>query len=335
MAFSMCLSLVTVAFCEGKNAITKVMQQQVEMPNKRRKFQHFVLLVVMATVLLITFVTSQLNLSPLTCRKNCTVSTGHLREIPENGKLRLMTWNLLLGHTFTGRDNTACVAKVIRNLGPDIVGLQESDPLSVFWGGKDVLGSVEAQLPRYKSLDGVNPVKSTLGVGVLSKLEVLTHENHLLSEEKDVQLPHYGYTKTVFDVGLEDKYLHIVNVHSVYKNWTSAGKSGNLTRLSKVHIEAVARVANSSVGHHGNPVVVMGDFNLNPYETELDTLLAAGFKFSLYGNRKILGPSTLLNRVAYVDHIFYKNLKLDKAFVVDEIGKVSDHYPVVADFIIE
>ena len=148
-------------------------------------------------------------------------------------------------------------------------------------------------------------------------------------------LPHYGYTKTVFDVGLEDRNLHVINVHSVYKNWTAIRKTGDLTYLSQVHIEAIATIANCSIGHHVNPVVVMGDFNLNPYEAELDTLLDAGFKFSLYGNRRIRGPSTLLNRVAYVDHIFYKNLKLDKAFVINEIGNISDHYPVVADFKIE
>jgi len=335
MALSIFLSLATVAFCEGKKAITEVNQQQVEKPSKGRKGQHFILFVVMVTVLLIAFMTSQFNVSPLTCRKNCTVSTNHLREIPENGTLRLMTWNLLLGHTFTGRDNSACVDKVIKNLGADVVGLQESDPLSVFWGGKDVLGSIEAQTSGYQSLDGVNPVKSTLGVGVLSKLRVLTHENSLLSEEKGVLLPHYGFTKTNFDVGLEKRNLYVINVHSVYKNWTAVRKTGGLTRLSRVHMEAIARVANSSVGRHGNPVVVMGDFNLNPYEAEMDVLLDTGFKFSLHGNRKIRGPSTLLNRVAYVDHIFYRNLNFVKSFVVDEIGDISDHYPVVADFIIE
>ena len=102
--------------------------------------------------------------------------------------------------------------------------------------------------------------------------------------------------------------------------------------MSEKHIQEISRVANLSSGVHSNPVVVMGDFNLNPEEPQLDWLWEEGFKCGFHRNRKASSKSTLLNRFANVDHIFYKNLQLSNAFVVDEIGNISDHYPVVADF---
>ena len=128
-----------VAFCDGKNAITDDKRQERK-GTQQAKTQTFVLSVFMVTALVIALVTPQSNLSPLTCSNNCKIFTDNLKKIPKNGTLRLMTWNLLLGHTYTGRDNTACVTKVIENLGADVAGLQESDPLSVFWGSEDVLG---------------------------------------------------------------------------------------------------------------------------------------------------------------------------------------------------
>ena len=328
LAIFVWLSLATVACCDGKHAITGDKRQLEREGRQKSKGQTFVLLVVMVTSLLIVVVTSQLSSSPLTCRNQCDISLDNLRESSKYKTLRLMTWNLLLGHTYTGRDNTACVAKVIENLGADVAGLQESDPLPVFWGSKDVMGSIEARLSGYQSQDGVLPIKSTLGVGVVSKLPVLGHEGKLLGVEKDVQTPNYGYTKTVFDIGLGDRQLHVINVHAVYKNWTI----GNLTHLSEEHMQEISRVANLSSGVYSNPVVVMGDFNLNPEESQLDWLWAAGLKCGFHRNRKASSHSTLLNRFANVDHIFYKNLQLSKAFVADTIGRISDHYPVVADF---
>ena len=328
MALFMWLSLATVTFCDGKHAISGERRAHERDGAERGRGQTFVLIAVVVAVLLIAVVTSQFGFSPLACRHECNVSAGNMKNNSNNGTLRMMTWNLLLGHTYTGRDNTACVAKVVEKLGADVAGLQESDPLPVMWGSKDVMGSIEAQLSGYRAQDGILPIKSTLGVGVVSQLPVLGHEGKLLGVEKDVQTPHYGYTRTVFDIGLGDRQLHVINVHAVYKNWTI----GNLTHLSEEHMQEIARVANLSSGALGNPVVVMGDFNLNPEESQLDWLWAAGLKCGFHGDRKASSHSTLLNRFANVDHIFYKNLKLSKAFVADEIGRISDHYPVVADF---
>ena len=80
------------------------------------------------------------------------------------------------------------------------------------------------------------------------------------------------------------------------------------------------------------PVIVMGDFNLNPNESQLDVLHKLGFQSALHKQRRLNFPSTLRNRFAVVDHIFYRGLNLSESRTVVETEDMSDHLPVIAYF---
>jgi len=73
---------------------------------------------------------------------------------------------------------------------------------------------------------------------------------------------------------------------------------------------------------------------LNPYEPQLDPLWKkANLKCVFHERRQLIQETTLLNRFGNVDHIFYRNLDLIQGKVVSNVGKVSDHYPILADFV--
>ena len=245
-------------------------------------------------------------------------------------RIRVMTWNVLLGHQMSGRDNTKCVSTVIHKFQPHIAALQESDPLPVYWGGKNYLAAVSTELRDYKVLQGVPPKSSSLGVGLVSKLEVLSHQASLLPVELPNRVPHYAYTKTIFKT-CQDSKLHVITVHAVYKNWTD---DGGLDQLSTNQVSRIAQEADS-VGAE-DAVIVMGDFNLNPYEEQMAHLKCEGRLESAVYPKNLHTTSTLDAR-SNIDNIFYRNLKFDDgdARILSEIGPVSDHLPVVADFVFD
>jgi len=290
----------------------------------------FFLTITILSLITSSFLTYHLH-SPFNCRIDESKLQGYEQDAHNTTILRAMSWNILLGHTYTGRDNSACIANVLRHYSPTIIGLQESDPLPVFWGGKDVLGVLASELSNegIYSFDGVPALKSTLGVALMGKLKLISHEAHLLPNEGYNKLPHYGYTRTRFEIPNHSFPLNVINVHAVYKNWTA----GNFTELSTIQIERIAQVANDFKDSR-EPFIVLGDFNLNPYEPQLDPLWKkANLKCVFHERRQLIQETTLLNRFGNVDHIFYRNLDLIQGKVVSSVGKVSDHYPILADFV--
>lgn len=264
----------------------------------------------------------------IACRQPVTSSPYHATSA---GHVRVMTWNMLMGHTMTGRDNCACASRLIEHHRPHVIAFQESDPLPPFWGGKDFLAAL-APGPSYKPLGGAAPKSSTIGVGLMTQLEVTSHRAELLPIPDPNKLLHYAYTVSHFRLPA-DRALHVISAHALYRNWTRGGDPEAMGRLSRSHIRVLADAA-AAVEPRGDPVIVMGDLNLNPYEPELDPLYEAGLRSALNpGGRWLRNESTTVDAFTNIDHIFYKNLRLLRpATILSGAGDLSDHFPVMADF---
>lgn len=247
-----------------------------------------------------------------------------------NDFFSVLNWNVLLGHDIYGRDNLPCLNHVLKLLDPDIIGLEESDALPSYWGGKDVLYYLSESLgPKMKSFFGVNPLLSSLGVGFLSKLPVTNHRSYILPIGNEKKLPHYSLIR--IDCQLRKQLITVFNIHAVYKNWSNTVE--NVSPLANLSTEQIHFVADEiSKINQSQPIIVMGDFNLNPDEAQLDIIHDLDFQSALHPKRDMNPPSTLRNRFAIVDHIFYRGLNLLDSRTVVETEDMSDHSPVMALF---
>ena len=242
----------------------------------------------------------------------------------------VLSWNVLLGHDMNGRDNMPCVGKTLQLIKPDVIGLEESDALPPFWGSKDIPAYLSSYLGEdIKPYLGVQPLMSSLGVALLTNRTVTKHQSYLLPGDDTNKLPHYSLVHIECLFG--NSSVTIFNVHAVFKNWTATvDHPSPFAKTSQKQIKFIVDKINAL--NQKQPIIVMGDFNLNPNETQLDILHDLGFQNALHSKRHLSPPSTLRNRFAVVDHIFYRGLILSESKKVVETEDMSDHIPVMAYF---
>ena len=251
-----------------------------------------------------------------------------VENISSTSNFSVLSWNLLLGHDILGRDNLPCIAKVLEILQPDVTAIQESDSLPPYWGGKDILSYLAGNRGT-TAYFGVEPLKSSLGVGFLTSFEVINHQGFVLEEPEDRTLPHYSLLQ--IDSIIKNEKVTIFNLHAVSKNWTATEENPSpYANLSAAQMYFIARKANQA--SLTQPTIVMGDFNLNPMESELDIFFEMGFESALITDRNILPPATLKNQVSVIDHIFFKGLELLESTVFNATTMKSNHFPIIAWF---
>ena len=249
-------------------------------------------------------------------------------EMSSLSNFSVFSWNLLFGHDKLGRDNLPCIAEVLKVLQPDVTAVQESDSLPPYWGGKDILGYLAGSL-GISAYVGVEPLKSSLGVGFLTSFEVVNHQRYVLEEDEDRTLPHYSLLQ--IDCIINNEIVAIFNLHAVFKNWTATEENPSpYANLSAAQMLFIAEKANQT--SLTRPTIVMGDFNLNPMESELDIFFDMGFENALITDRNVLPPATINNRFAVIDHIFFKGLELLASAVINTTATISDHFPIMARF---
>lgn len=309
----------------------------------------------------------------LTPYSKCQITRNISLANDSRGHIKVMSWNILLGHTYTGRCNLDAVANVANEFNPDFLALQEATGHPPYWGGKDIFSFLEAKTNTCReSSKRVSPMNGSLEVGVLSTLPILSSEATMLPNLNVKRLPTYTMAKITSRVPMFKKTdegdlafvnftkLHLYTVHAAFKNWTCSRETKLACAQMKLLYDDIQNIDITE------PVILMGDFNANPSEPELDMWFdgGLGFKSALWpqrpgreffnytcenepiwdddvcncGCRDLSSDppdTTLLNRKASVDHIFYRGLKLKTAAILKSVGPVSDHYPVMADFSLE
>ena len=256
-------------------------------------------------------------------------SYGNLSN-PNTEKFSVLSWNILLGHDKYGKDNLPCVGGVLKVLRPDVIGLEESEALPPYWGSKDILAYLSGYLGNaIKTYSGVHPLQSSLGVAILTNHKVTKHQRYLLPADETTKLPHYSLVRT--DVDINNRSITVFNLHAVFKNWTATAR--NVCPFANVSEKQMNFIAQKVMTlNPSQPVIVMGDFNLNPNEPQLDILHKLGFQNALHHNRDLNPPSTIRNRFAIIDHVFYRGLNMTESKIIVETEDMSDHNPVMAFF---
>ena len=228
------------------------------------------------------------------------------RRFSSTGELKVMTYNIQQGFDEAGNQNLEGQLAVIRAVGPDILGLEESDTARVANGNVDAVRFIADQLDMY-SYYGPTTTTGTFGIALLSRYPIEDPSTFFMYSEAE-----------------QTAAIH-ARVEAEGRTWnvfvTHLGNHGPIVQLEDM-LTRVDGLEN---------VIAMGDFNFRP-ATEQYTLMTASLQDSWLlkwpGGTEIPGYSAERR----IDHIFVSpgTQILDSAYVVDP---ASDHpymYSVIA-----
>lgn len=220
---------------------------------------------------------------------------------------RLMSYNIHHGEGMDGKMDIERICKLIIDINPEVVGLQEVDSVVARSGNIDILHMLSEQTGMY----------GTFGYSILH--DGGKYGNGILTREKPlavrkVALPGAREARTALIVEL-DKYV-VVNTH--------------LSLTNEERLESV-KIITDAVKIYDKPVFLMGDLNATP-DSEPITFLQG--KWQLLSNPKqFTFPSG--KPTGTIDYIFGYTDKGEtyakyRTHVIDE-QVASDHRPLFVD----
>ena len=236
----------------------------------------------------------------------------------EKHLLRIVSYNIRHGYGMDNKSDLSRIAKVISNLNPDLVALQEIDKGCKRTKGVDIakeLGKIlkmDYRFGKFRNYDG-----GEYGMAILSRLPILETKKHQLPKGKQ---PRCALEVKVKVNGLT-KPLSFVGIHN---DWGIEGKAqGFREKQVKTLIKALKS--------YNNPIVLAGDFNV------IDGKECESIKLLSNDNWTVLQKKG--QRMTYpaddpkreVDFFILKGLdfSLIEHRVVEE-KEASDHRPIYA-----
>lgn len=214
--------------------------------------------------------------------------------------LRIVTFNVHHCRGLDGVVDVERVARVLRSVEADLIGLQELDRGMPRSGGADQ----SAELARLLGFDVVFFPTLTRGDG---EYGLGLAAPSALEDARFTPLPLLGAEEPRGAITAHWRGLDVVCTHLS----TSA-------RTRRIQTAALAALADGLEG----PVVALGD--LNQAARSLAPLLDAGFR-GAFGHRTL--PKVRLRR--QIDHILVRGVRLERSWVVQT--NASDHLPLVAE----
>lgn len=220
---------------------------------------------------------------------------------------RLMSYNIHHGEGMDGKMDIERIGKLIIDINPEVVGLQEVDSVVVRSGNIDILQLLSEQTGMHATFG-----YSILHDGGKYGNGVLTREKPL--GVKKIALPGANEARTALIVEL-DKYV-VVNTH--------------LSLTNEERLESV-KIITDAVEIYDKPVFLMGDLNATP-DSEPITFLQD--KWQILSNPK-QPTSPSVNPRSTIDYILGYTAKGQtyakyRAQVIDE-QVASDHRPLFVD----
>lgn len=216
--------------------------------------------------------------------------------------VRVMTYNIQMGYSFDGRFNPQTLADDINNSGADIVTLNEVDRGWFLNGGHDALAILSAKtgMPYVWA-----PSAGTLwGDAILSRAPVMTAHSSLLPQTDPIQ----GVSLRAVIELADGQELGVITAHEQSEKVTFS--------------QTVARDAARLSKHGTRPVVMMGDFNMQLGDPQLEPI-SRRYRNALESDRPIFTFSSK-DPVKQIDQIFVsKTLVGSDIQLTDSIA--SDH----------
>lgn len=222
--------------------------------------------------------------------------------IATGNTLTVMTFNIQQGVNETGDKNYQNQLELIREINPDIIGLQESDTPKINTGNSDIVKFFADGLGYY-SYYGPKSIMQTYGVALLSRYPIL-----------DVQ--------TIYTYGNKDEIGSIyaqIQVNSAIVNVFINHPAGS--DESKLHhTETMLEMANGL-----SNVILLGDFNWRQYTVyyNMTTALYVDTWRAIYPNGI---DDNNLNMSSSIDHVFVsKSFGIIDATYIPSPASQTDH----------
>ncbi|HTP09726.1 MAG TPA: endonuclease/exonuclease/phosphatase family protein, partial [Anaerolineae bacterium] len=218
--------------------------------------------------------------------------------------LKIMTYNIQQGYDASGQKNYDGQLALIRQIAPDVVGLEESDTSRIANGNSDVVRYFADHLGMY-SYYGPKTVQGTFGVALLSRYPIENPRTFYMFSEGE-------QTATIVaEIMVNGKTYHIMVTH--------LGNDGPLPQVLDV-LSQIDRQSNT---------VLMGDFNLRPTTDQyrqITTVLDDAWVRA--GSPQPIGAEWDAND--RIDHAFISpSVNVSDAQYV--LAPTSDHPALVAD----
>lgn len=254
---------------------------------------------------------------------NDNASDGN--TIPEGISLKTMTYNIYSGQkAYSETKGLDTIAAVIKKVNPDIVGIQE------FETGSDKLGKADA-ISMLKERTGMRYAyfaETGYGTGDGGDYGNLILSKYEISEGACYDLPR----KTSLDNDKYPRSMGIVKVKKGEKEFHFAVTHMSLVEESR--IAQASTILEKIAGIEG-PIILTGDFNAYA-DSEPMKVLYERFKIACLNDNYGLTTGTPVPEKA-IDFILYtadKGMTPLSYNVYYDAYYQSDHFPVVASFVI-
>ena len=220
----------------------------------------------------------------------------------ENGSVRICTYNILHGAMTDG--NEALIGYALRDVGADIVGLQEVDVGTRRVGGKDVLRIIAdaGKYPYFAFCRAIDLGGGEYGTAVLSRYPIRTFTVTPLPSD-GVEGRSLGHA--VIELG--ERTLDFFNTHIAYEG--PAEREAQLARISEQTQDCAQ-------------YVMTGDFNTEDL-----------CELAIFRGNETINPRAFVTYYptgVAIDHILGPSGTRVEG-VQMPTWKYSDHYPLLAD----
>ncbi len=160
-------------------------------------------------------------------------------------ELKILTYNIQQGYSEDGQKNFDGQLDLIRRIGADVIGLQESDTNRIAGGNADIVRYFADRLDMY-SYYGPKVVPGTFGIALLSKYPIENPRTFYMYSERE-------QTATITaQITVGEQTFNIFVTH--------LGNGGPLIQQEHFLAEIIGK----------EDVIAMGDFNFNPDSEQYD-----------------------------------------------------------------
>lgn len=253
---------------------------------------------------------------------------------PEKAEMTIVCYNIRsdIDGKFTDGDNSWCYRMdasfdMVNDIRPDVMGMQEARPHQLY--------DMEANLPRYRRIgvgrdDGRAKGEHAAIMFNKQTVRLLDWGTYWLSETPDI--PSMGWDASYPRTATWAKMRHIASGKEFFFVNTHLDHRGKEAQKNGL---ALVRERIAAMNPDNLPLILMGDFNVNPDDScilELDKEMTcarcSATDSDTKGSFNGWGTSSRV-----IDYIYYSGFSACPIFkVIDkQYGKVpyiSDHYPV-------
>lgn len=254
----------------------------------------------------------------------------YLPNLPPNPGAESAAFRVLSLNARSDRADGAGIEELVSTQEPDLIALQELTPRLK----DDLTSRLGAEYPyqAYLRVEGVT------GLGLFSRAP--------LDNVHEIPEPDWGRHSLAATVSVGGLNAFVINVH----NWPSWAPPTSLypvpmgfERSFRVR-EEQAQLWIERLEEFGGPALVIGDFNFTDQTTAYGLLadelhdahrqVGQGLGHTFPSDSKGVKGLVLPRRILRLDYVWYSDHWEAVDFQVGEWDGQSDHYPVIADFLL-